>query len=293
MKIKKGFYLFLIIVPIIIFLLIIINHFYINNTEHISKIKLSIYENSDRKEYIFKDNENIKKLLEILEVLKTFQSEDNINEPYTDIIFSLIYNNNETIKKSYSIRPWRELFADIFNSTEFKKQNYWLFYGDVANTEKIVLKSKLKNNSIEITNKETINSITKELQNYYLSDESIEKNKYKLLSEDINIKFLPSEKEYTLNWNNITLSELLKQEGIYNQLVITVEDIENIFLTKNSKKIEIKNKDLIETILKTAQHGSRGTSVITVEAILKNSEKVYGSFLQDAVPQEIMELFDE
>lgn len=125
MKIKKFFGLFLIIILIIVFLFIVINHFYIRNTENISKIKLSISTRSTRSdpsEYIFIEKENIIKLLEILEELKTFQSEDDINELYTDIKFSLIYNNNVTIKKSYSIRPWRNLFEDILNSTEFKAQ---------------------------------------------------------------------------------------------------------------------------------------------------------------------------
>lgn len=123
MKNKKCFYLILFIIPISIFLLIVANIFYVNNAENISEIKLSIIVSSNIDEYIFKENENIIKLLEIVEDLKTFQSEDDINMPYADIVFNIKYNNNKIIKRSYKIRPYRELFEDIFNSIEAKNQN--------------------------------------------------------------------------------------------------------------------------------------------------------------------------
>lgn len=290
---NKEFFIILGIIIFGIFISYIIKTY---NTSNITEINLNLITGSNQGEtqkYIFKEQENIIELLEIEKKLRSFKSEDDINCPYTSIEINIVYTAGKKIQKTYKIKPYEKLFENLLNSMEARKQSIPLLYENVSNVDKIILRAPYpKTNFIEIRDKQLIDEIIVGLREYYLSDKILDKRSLSpLVSIGIDF-YIPG--SYKIFNDNEKIINLLKEQDMYDELAITSLDIKDMYITKGNKKVEIKDKKLMDLILESSCNGSGYESSIYVNATLNASDdnKIYASILKNNIPQEIEKLLE-
>lgn len=258
--------------------------------QNIAEIKIGIID-LDKTEYVFKETENINKLLEIEKELRKFKLEKGILLDDVDIEFEVVYNNGIKIKKVFK-KMDDGLLKEVYDSVEGRKQRVKLLYMDFSNVDKLILEShRFKNNSIEIKDKKIIDEIILGLREYALSDKFIDDFSG---FNYVGVEFEEPKLSTAIASDNEKLFKLLKQEGIYNDLVITSSDIKEMRLIKGNTTLEITDKKIMDIALENCISGNVRESVVFLKATLKTSDddKIYCSFIENRVPEEIEKLFE-
>lgn len=166
----------IILFMLIVLLLIYIYYIVVNKdveSENISKIEINF--NDFTGVYTFGEKENIDIALGKEKYLRTYISPKGTFGSYQTIDYKIFYDNGKVIIKKYeNVYPVNEIFKDLFNSEEYKKQALYIFKEEAFEINKLTLYiESINNKRIEITNKELINNIIIALREYYLTKEQI------------------------------------------------------------------------------------------------------------------------
>lgn len=262
--------------------------------ENISEIRINL--NQFLNKTSFREKENIDKALEIEELLKKNLLSLGTFGNYRTIEYNIIYKDGKSITKKYNnVYPVHKIFEELIESEEYKKQTYDIYDEKIYNIDKVILYLKeINDKQIEINDKEKICKIIKLLQEEYLSN-NISKYINDNHINNIEVEFgseLITLSSYILNFNSLKVSETLKEIGVYEELIISSDDIESFTISKGNEKINVKDKKIIQIILDLAQPYSSGESIVTCQATTIDGCTVYGTFFKNNVPEEIEKLFE-
>ena len=262
--------------------------------ENISEIKINLNQFFDMTS--FKEKENIDKAIEIEKTLNTRGTSNITFGNYRTIEYDIIYKNGKSITKIYkNIYPVDEIFKELIESEEYKKQTYDIYNEKIYGTDKITLfLNHYNNRRVDINDMEKITKIIDLLQkeyllndiNEYINDEHINNIVVEFDNDFINLS------NYILNSTSEKVIETLKETGVYNTLMILPNDIDGFSINNGSNKIYVKDKEIIKIILDLSLPYSTGKTVFTCEATTLDGNIVYGTFLENNVPEEISKLFE-
>lgn len=262
--------------------------------ENISKIEIDF--NDFNGIYTFYEKENINIALDKEKLLRTYISPNGTFGVYQTIEYKVFYNNGKIIKKKYNnVYPVDKIFKPLFNSEEYKKQAIFLFKDEAFEVDKLTLYIEpMRTKYIEITDKELIKGLIIALREYYLTTDEL------LEEYDINhINTIETEFSknsyvyacYAITPNNTEGLELLKKVGIYNDLVVNANNIENMAIFNGDVRVDIYDKELIQIIIDSAGREGRGTTVMHFVAKTKDNFEITGNFYKNQVPEKIEALF--
>ncbi len=262
--------------------------------ENISEIKINLNQFFDMTS--FKEKENIDKAIEIEKTLNTRGTSNITFGNYRTIEYDIIYKNGKSITKIYkNIYPVDEIFKELIESEEYKKQTYDIYNEKIYESDKITLfLNHYNNRRVDINDMEKIIKIIDLLQeeyllndiNEYINDEHINNIVVEFDNDFMNIS------NYILNSTSEKVIETLMETGVYDTLMILPDDIDGFSINNGNNKIYVKDKEIIKIILDLSLPYSTGKTVFTYEGTTLNGDIVYGTFLENNVPEEISKLFE-
>lgn len=244
---------------------------------------------------ILVERQNIEESMMLYKKLFTYKSPD-VDTWCENITYEIEYNNGKTKRKTFKgIRPVTDLYENIFNSLEVRKQWESIFKIKNDDVKDIKILSRQKKNEVVVNNKEDINKIINSIQTF---------------EENRNVKdydyFVVGEVEF-YNQNNEELGNaiifredkntnmLLSELNIHSDLVVSPDDIVSMELEiERGKKIIVEDKAIMQIVLNNYHTGWTNQSIISVHIDLRDDDRthMYGSFDKNEVPETINNLFN-
>lgn len=242
--------------------------------------------------YLFKNPKNIETFLALEKYFEHYQNIMNSQKNTVEVRYGYGLN----YEKSYHNIPY-DLFNELLNTTEALKQKQYMLTDDIDNVSKITLKSHIiEEKSIIIEDSNLINQIISFLKEYYNSPNFNNNSiNYRLIHVCISIE--DSISSFVIYSDYKKFFEFLKENNLYNDLLILPEHIESIEVIKGDCSKKITDKYLIEEILEKAYDGYNNNSEYYLKCkidstINSNHNILYCSFSKDTVPFNVKYLFD-
>lgn len=246
---------------------------------------------------ILAERQNIEDSMKLYKKLFTYKSPD-VDTWCENITYEIEYNDGKIKNKTFKgIRPVTDLYENIFNSLEVRKQWESIFTIKNDDVKNLKIMSRQKKNEVTINNQEDIDKIINSIQTF-------EENR-NVIDCDY---FVVGEVEF-YNQNNKELGNaiifredkntntLLSELNILSDLVVLPDDILCMELeNENDKKIIVEDKAIMQLVLNNYHTGyTSQKSIISVHIDLKNDDRthMYGSFYKNEVPETIVNLFNQ
>ncbi len=242
--------------------------------------------------YVFKEKENIENFIALEKFFEHYQKNGSGQKNTVKVQYGYVGK----YEKVYHNIPY-ELFNDLLNTKEALGQKQYMLNDDVDNVGKITLKSSgVEEKCSIIENEDLIKRIIGFIKTYYSLPGFSNNIKYSRLI-CVNIYIEDSKSCFKINSDYREFFEFLKENDLYDELLISPEDIEIIKVIKGNSSKEITDKVLIGKMLDRAYNGYYDISNYYLECkinpnINSNYDILYCSLSNDTVPLEIKYLFD-
>ncbi len=295
---KKIFFITLILV-IIFFGIIMLQDNGIPEFSIINNVEVHIggVGQEENTNLVFYDGSNIEEIRNIHSQLNGYK-DPKVCTWFLDV--ELRYKLNSGKKKVYTfkkVRPVNDYFAVIYNSLEYKRQVNPIYKLSEDDITHVIIRDSYndRHKEFKINDKEIVSGLLSQSIKAY--DDYDNNKEYYLIAD---VEFYHGEE---LLANSMILREqaiwydTLKANKELLDLYVSVDEVKEVIIEdRNSgKKIITKDSNLIRLVLDNyfGWHSNQ-SSQYSVELIMKDKtmRHWYGSFLKDAVPNEIVSLFD-
>ncbi len=264
------------------------------NINNIEKIELTFSQDPVvSRSCTLTEKNNIKEGMRIFEELETYASPD-IKTAFQDVIYKITYKDGKLQERKYSkIRPVADIFKNIIDSQEVRKQWEDIFNVEMDKIESLKLLSKQKNSEVSITDKDQIAAIIASIKTFN-ETVSLDKKYFALCEAEYYDTNGGKMGSVLVVREDQATNQTLAQYNLLNQLKVVPADIESIKLTKNDsdQEITVEDPELISLVLENYHLGVTSDSAVSIAVKLKNDSRTHlnGSFDQDNIPDDIDKL---
>ena len=267
--------------------------------DHIKKIDINIINTVEgNTSFEVEKTENIAEAVRVANLLEDYRSPE-ISTWFVDVVYYITFDDGSIGQVEYeNIRPYTDIFSNLFQTLEVRRQREYILYTDIADIENAVLTSPMKGSIIldGETQKELLQKLVISLKEFYNTESVIGENWVYNNAKGLQVTFNNEKGSCLIYAADAPTNALLFQVGIGQKLIVTADDIVSMVVHKNGKRIEITQPELQEIVLANYREGWSTKSEISVEYVLKNTKGAhldqYGSFYTGQVPQEIAVLFE-
>ena len=245
--------------------------------------------------YTLTEEDNIKEAMRIYKTLQTYKSPE-VSTWFENVTYEIVRSNGKNEKTTFKkIRAVSDIFETIFNSLEVREQAESILRLDIADVEKLELFSAKTGEKVVYKERQDIEQLMLSLKEFYRSDEVLSQHNYTLAE----VTLFNKNDEYIggglIYRDDKQTQNVLEKHSNLSKLAVTPSAIQSMILTQGETKIEITDTNIMQVVLDHYQGYHTSESIISVEYHLKETKGMrldwHGSFLKDAVPQEIESLF--